>query len=161
MRHSLPFLLLLACVALPVQAQTCKKVAPPFLPSLLPERVAGMPLEFATDPGGGCMSLYRPEDSAARVNSMWAVVTLEANTDEVVGESGESIRKKFTPPDYSVVSMSEWPIVFRELLKGDEYVAFMGSVKVTVLVKNGDHGTASAALASRFFEAILPKVPCG
>jgi len=161
MRHSLPTLFILACLALPAQAQTCKKVTPPFLPSLLPERVAGMPLEFATDPGGGCMSLYRPEDPTARMDAMWIVVTLEANTDDKVGETGESIRKSFTPPDYSVVSMSDWPIVFRELLKGDEFVALKGSVKLTVLVKNGDHGSGSAALAARVFEVVLPKVPCG
>lgn len=161
MRHSLPTLLLLACVAVPVQAQTCKKAPPPFLPALLPERVVGMPLEFAADPGGGCMSLYRPENAAARVNSIWAVVTLDANTDDTVGETGASILSKFAGPDVSVLTMSDWPIVFRQLVKGDEYVALMGSVKVTVLVKNGDHGQASADLAARFFEAILPKVPCG
>ena len=72
MRHSLLTLLLLAGVAIPAQAQTCKKVPPPFLPSLLPEQVAGMPLEFATDPGGGCMALYRPESSGARATAPWA-----------------------------------------------------------------------------------------
>jgi hypothetical protein len=161
MRHSLPTLLLLACVAVPLQAQTCKKAQPPFLPSLLPERVAGMPLEFATDPGGGCMSLYRPESAEARANSPWAVVTLEANPDDAVGETAEGIRSKFVGPGMSVVTMSDWPIVFRQLVKGDEYVALMGSVKVTVLVKNGDHGPTSEALAARVFAAILPKVPCG
>jgi hypothetical protein len=161
MRHSLPTLLLLALVAGSVQAQTCKKAPPPFLPGLLPERVAGMPLEFATDPSGGCMSLYRPVSSAARATEPWAVVTLEANTDDTIGESAEEIRARFTEPGMSVLTMSDWPIVFRQLAKGDEYIALMGSVKVTVLVKNGDHGTASEALATRFFQAILPKVPCG
>ena len=161
MRHGLPTLLLLAFVAVPLQAQTCKKTPPPFLPGLLPERVAGMPLEFATDPGGGCMSLYRPESSAARATEAWAVVTLEVNADDAIGESASVIRSRFIEPGTSVLTMSDWPIVSRQLTKGDEYIAFMGSVKVTVLVKNGDHGTASEALAARFFQAILPKVPCG
>jgi len=34
-------------------------------------------------------------------------------------------------------------------------------VKVVVLVKNGDQGAASKAMAAKFFELILPKVPCG
>ena len=161
MRPSLPTLLLLACVAAPLQAQTCKKAPPPFLPSLLPQQVAGMPLEFSTDPSGGCMSLYRPEGTAARASKPWAVVTLEANTDDAIGEDAEGIRARFEAEGIAVLNMGDWAIVFRELAKGDEYVALKGTVKVTVLVKNGDHGPASEALATRFFEVILPKVPCG
>jgi hypothetical protein len=166
MRHNLPTLLLLACVAVPAQGQTCRKVPPPFLPGLLPERVSGMPLEFATDPTGGCMSLYRPESTSERASVPWAVVTLEPNTDAALGESADSIRARYNPsgvtrPDVIVVTLGDWPVVFRPLAKGDEYVAYKGSVKVTVLVKNGDHGTVSEALAGRFFDILLPKVPCG
>jgi len=120
-----------------------------------------MPLEFATDPGGGCMSLYRPVTAAERVKGIWAVVTLEANTDDTVGETAQSIHEKFTGATATILTMGDWPIVFRALTKGDEYVALKGSVKLTVLVKNGDHGPASEELAARFFRSMLPKVPCG
>ncbi|HKJ02027.1 MAG TPA: hypothetical protein VJ997_06215 [Longimicrobiales bacterium] len=161
MRTSLPTLLLLACVVVPVQGQTCKKAPPPFLPTLLPESVAGMPLEFSSDPTGACMSLFRPEDLAARATSPWAVVILAINPDDALGESGEVMHARFTALGERVVKMGDWPVVMRELVKGDEYVALRGSVKLTVLVKNGDHGAVSDALAARFFEAILPKIPCG
>lgn len=161
MRSNLPTLLLVACLAAPLQAQTCKKVPPPLLSSLLPQQVAGMPLEFSTDPSGGCMSLYRPASAAARASEPWAVVTLEANTDEAVGEDTDKDRARFQAQGLTVLTMANWPVVFRLLAKGDEYVALMGSVKLTVLVKNGDQGPASQAMAARFFSVILPKIPCG
>jgi hypothetical protein len=136
-------------------------VPPPFLPALLPETVAGMPLEFSSDPTGACMSLYRPETLAARGSSPWAVVLLDANSSDTLGEQAAGIRARFTAANEKVVTMGDWPVVVRQLPKGDEYVALKGSVKLTVLVKNGDHGAVSDALATRFFEAILPKIPCG
>jgi hypothetical protein len=161
MRRGLPTLLLLACLAAPLEAQSCKKVAPPFLASLVPERVADLPVEFSTDPGGGCRTLYRPENVETRAFALWAVVTVEGNANANLGESAEEIRAKFASATTPVLTMSDWPVVFSPLDKGDEYVAIKGSVKVTVLVKNGDHGSASEALASQFFAKILPKIPCG
>ena len=44
---------------------------------------------------------------------------------------------------------------------GDEFVAVKGSLRLTVLVKNGDHGKVSQDLATPFLHLLLAEVPCG
>jgi len=161
MRTVLPAVLLMAVLAAPAQAQTCKKVPPPFLPGLFPERAAGMEVQFATDPTGGCTAMYRPASAAARAERPWAMVNIEANTDGALGEEPDSVLRRFTAPTYALYTMAGWPVVMRQAPLGDEFVAVRGSVRVLVLVKNGDHGEVSRALAAAVMEQILPKVPCG
>jgi len=41
------------------------------------------------------------------------------------------------------------------------FIAVKGSVRITVLVKNGDHGQKSQDMATSYLHLILAKVPCG
>jgi len=161
MRTGLPAFLLLAVLAVPAQSQTCRKVPPPFLPGLFPESAMGMELQFATDPTGGCTGMYRPASAAARASRTWAVVAIEANADEDIGATAEGVKAKFPAPTYTLFTMGEWPVAMRQAPLGDEFVAVKGSVRVVVLVKNGDQGEASRALAAALMEQILPAIPCG
>lgn len=161
MRTGLPAFLLLAVLAVPTQGQTCRKVPPPFLPGLFPERAMGMELQFATDPTGGCTAMYRPAAAAARASQPWAVVSMDVNADADMGETAAGVRAKFPAPTYTLFTMSDWPVAMRPAPLGDEFVAVKGSVKVVVLVKNGDQGEASRALAAALLEQILPGIPCG
>ena len=161
MRSTLAALLLLSVAATHLDGQTCKKVPPPLLPELMPESVMGMPLRFGSDPSGGCIGMYRPEALAARESQPWAMVSIKANPDPTLGDEAAAIRTRYAPPAYEVFTMAGWPVVTREAPLGDEFVAIKGEVCVTVLVKNGDHGEASRALATAVMEQILPLVPCG
>lgn len=76
-------------------------------------------------------------------------------------EGAAAVRTRFNAPGYTVHEMAGWPVVMRVAPLGDEFVALKGSVRVMVLVKNGDQGEASATFARALMEAILPKVPCG
>ncbi len=161
MRSTLAALLVLSVVVAPVDGQTCKKVPPPLLPQLMPESVMGMPLRFGSDPTGGCIGMYRPEALAARESQPWAMVSIKANPEPELGEDAAAIWTRYVPPTYEVFTMAGWPVVTRKAPLGDEFVAIKGEVCVTVLVKNGDQGEASRALAAALMEQILPKVPCG
>lgn len=161
MRTGLPTLMIAVLLAAPLQGQTCRKVPPPFLPDLFPERALGLDLQFATDPTGGCTAMYRPDSQAARASRAWAMVTIEANPAADLGETAEGIRTRFTPPLHTLFTMGDWPVVMRLAPLGDEFVAHKGSVRVVVLVKNGDQGETSRALAEALLVQILPKVPCG
>lgn len=161
MRTCLPILAVLAVLAAPAHAQTCRKAPPPFLPGLFPSTVLSMPLEFVTDPSGGCTAWYRPTSQAARASQPWAMVTAEANREANLGENADVIRSRFGPPTYAVLTMGDWPVVLRAAPLGEEFVAIKGSVRVVVLVKNGDGGEASRALAQAAMEQILPQIPCG
>lgn len=160
MRAGLPILFLAALVASPLPGQVCSRVPPPFLPGLFPESALGLTLEFATDPSGGCTGMYRPASAEARRTSPWAVVNIELN-HEALGDTAEAIRTRFVPPLNTVYTMSGWPVVMRVAPLGDEFVALKGSVRVMVLVKNGDQGEASRALAEAIMERVLPQIPCG
>ena len=159
--RGLSSLLLLGLLAAPVQGQTCAKVPPPFLPGLFPENVAGMALQFATDPTGGCTGMYRPAAEGARQAQPWAVVAIDTNRDEKLGADAEAFVARFRPPTYTIVTMGGWPVSQRQAPLGDEFVAVKGSVRVLVLVKNGDQGEASQRLAAALMEKILPLIPCG
>lgn len=161
MRTCLPILAFLAVLAAPAHAQTCRKAPLPFLPGLFPTSVLSMPLEFVTDPSGGCTAWYRPPSQAARSSQPWAMVSAEANREATLGEDAGAIRSRFGPPTYTVLTMADWPVVVRSATLGEEFVAIKGSVRVVVLVKNGDGGEASRALARAAMEQILPQIPCG
>lgn len=161
MRTGLPALLLLAVLAVPAQSQTCRKVPPPFLPGLFPESALGMELQFATDPTGGCTGMYRPASASARASRTWAMVSIEANADTALGETAAGVAARFPAPTYTLFTMGDWPVAMRLAPLGDEFVAVKGSVKVVVLVKNGDQGEASRSLAAALLEKILPQIPCG
>lgn len=161
MRPCLPSLLFVFLLATPAAAQTCKPAPSPFLPDLFPESVKGLPKEFSVAPGAGCMALYRPEDPAQRETHPWAVVTIEPNGNPESGASAEAAQTTLLHNGSQVITISDWPVGFAVRPKGDEFVALKGSLKITVLVKNGDQGATSQALARPFFEKILPTVPCG
>jgi hypothetical protein len=161
MRTGLPTLVLLACLCAPAHGQTCTKAPIPFLPGLFPETAQGFTLQFATDPTGGCTGMYRPAALSAREVTPWAVVAIEASPDPTLGETAESIEKRFSPPIYTLFTMADWPVAMRVAPMGDEFVTTKGSVRVTVTVKNGDQGERSRTLASALLGKILPKIPCG
>lgn len=162
MRAALAVLLLLAPLALPARAQTCKKAPPPFLADLFPESVSGLPLEFSSAPGVGCMALYRPEEEAARRTRMWVSVVMENEPDPAVGETAESVSKRFgRDPATRMLSVGDWPAAFTVRSIGDEFLTVRGSVRIKLLVKNGDQGEGSITLATTFLERILANVPCG
>jgi len=158
------FVTALMCMTLaaPAAAQTCPKVPPPFLPGLFPESVAGTRVEFATDPTGGVTAMYRPATAEERATRAWAIVAVGPNGDPDVGETAEGIRQRYQSlAGFTLFEMGGWPVALHVVTMGDEFITFRGSVRIVVQVKNGDHGQASAAVARPFFEAILPKVPCG
>ncbi len=157
MRPSLlSFVCALALVA-PARAQICRQTQPPSLPSLFPESIETLAREFSLAPGVGCMALYRSSEAAA----LWAVLSAEANTSLPLGESAESLAASYRSAGKKVVVVDDWPVAVDYLPKGDEFVTLRGSVKIIVLVKNGDQGDQSEALAAAFFRAVLPGVPCG
>jgi hypothetical protein len=152
--------MLVACLAIPAQAQVCKPAATP-LPNLLPKAVQGLDIEFCPSPGAGLMTMYRHADQARWLTDPWTVVTLEPLADASVGESPASARAYLGNETTPFITVAEWPVRVSQLPMGDEFKAVKGSVQVTVLVKNGDQGQASEALATAFLERILAKVPCG
>lgn len=161
MRSFVTALLSLALAA-PAGAQMCPKVPPPFLPTLFPEEIAGVAVEFTTDPTGGVTAMYRPASTADRASKPWAIVALEGNGDPDVGDMAEGIRERYKPlVGFTLFDMGGWPVAMHVVSMGDEFITFKGSVRISVQVKNGDHGEKSAAEARPIFEAILPKIPCG
>jgi hypothetical protein len=159
MRSSLIALFLLFVTTAALDGQICKKVPPPFLPGLLPESALGMALQIGNDPTGGCTGMYRPQSVAARGSEPWAMLSIKLNPDPTLGENADAIRAQSEPQ--AVFTMGGWPVVMRKAPLGDEFVAIKGEICVTVLVKNGDQGEASRALAEALMEQVLPEVPCG
>ena len=156
-------LLCLALAIVPAAAigQTCKKAPPPFLPDLFPRSVSGYPLEFASVPGGGCMGMYRPPTAERRDNSPWVVLGLEVEPNEKLGTSAEALRQQYADMATRFIMVDDWPVTVEVRSIGDEFVAIKGSLRISVLVKNGDHGEASEKLARPFLHQLLAKVPCG
>lgn len=161
MRTGLLSLICLCVVAVSVQAQTCKKVPPPFLPELFPQEASGLPLEFSMAPGTGCMVLYRPADEQARKTAMWASVSAETETEAGLGETAEGVRLRFAAAGTTMLTVDGWPVAFSVKATGDEFLTVRGSVRIKVSVKNGDHGKLSQAFATPILEQMLAKVPCG
>ena len=148
-------------LAAPCGSQTCKKAPPPSLPSLFPEAVRGYPLEYASLPGGGCMGMYRPPSQERRESSPWVVVSIEVEPSETLGVSAVEMRQKYQDMATSFITVDEWPVTVTVRSIGDEFVAVKGSLRITVLVKNGDHGKASQDFATPFLHLLLARVPCG
>ena len=148
-------------LAAPAGSQTCKKAPPPFLPSLFPQKVGGTTLEFSSVPGGGCMGMYRPADLAKRESSPWVVMSIEVEPSETLGVSAEELRQRYVTNATKFIEVDDWPVAVTVRSIGDEFVAIRGSLKITVMVRNGDHGQASEALATPFLHLMLAKVPCG
>jgi hypothetical protein len=161
MRTGLLSLICLCMAAASAQAQTCKKTPAPFLPELFPKEASGLPLEFSTAPGAGCMVLYRPADADARQSTVWASVSAETEPDAALGETAESVRLRFAASGTTMLTVDGWPVAFSQKATGDEFLTVRGSVRVKVSVKNGDHGEMSQAFASGILQQMLAKVPCG
>lgn len=160
MRIGLCSTFLLALLWAPAGAQTCKKAPPPFLPDLFPKAVSGLPLEFSTAPGSGCMGLYRPAEQAPRLSEPWASVTVDAEPDTSLGETAESVRARFGASGAEILLVGDWPVAFTVRSIGDEFLTVRGSVRIKVLVKNGDQGEVSKALATAILERMLQGIPC-
>lgn len=162
MRIGLLSFLSLCILAGSAQAQTCNKTPPPFLPDLFPQDVAGLPLEFSTAPGSGCMALYRPADNEARRTAIWASVSAETEPTASLGDTAEGVRTWLSGNSgTSIVMVDDWPVGFSEKATGDEFLTVRGSVRIKVSVKNGDHGDASKMLAVPLLRQMLAQVPCG
>jgi hypothetical protein len=150
-----------ALVATPVGCQTCKRGPAPFLPDLFPRSVAGLNIEFSGAPGGGCMGMYRPEDPAARESQPWALVSIDVETDESLGVSADRLRAHYAESDTHVIDVDGWPVAVTAGTIGDEFTTVKGSLRISVIVRNGDHGQKSRDFAMPFLRQILAKVPCG
>ena len=161
MRAILLFSTLAIVLAAPAASQTCKKAPPPFLPSLFPKKVGGATLEFSSVPGGGCMGMYRPADLSKRESSPWAVLSIEVEPSETLGASADDLRQHYVTNATDFIEVDGWPVSVTVRSIGDEFVAIRGSLRITVMVRNGDHGEASEAIATPFFHLMLGKVPCG
>jgi hypothetical protein len=161
MRTGLLSSMCLCLAAASAQAQTCKKTPPPFLPELFPQEASGLPLEFSTAPGAGCMVLYRPADEQARKSTMWASVSAETEPDAALGETAEGVRLRFAATGTTILTVDGWPVAFSEKATGDEFLTVRGSVRIKVSVKNGDHGKLSQTFATGILQQMLAKVPCG
>lgn len=149
-------------VAAPAAGQTCKKTPPPFLPDLFPRSVAGISLEFASVPGSsGCMAMYRPASQADRESKLWVVVSMEAEPSDTLGRSADELRKEYEGSATRFIIVDGWPVSMTEYSIGEEFIAVKGSVRIIVLVKNGDHGQKSRDMATTYLHLILAKVPCG
>ena len=157
MRPGLLYFVFALVLAAPADAQVCKQTPPPFLPSLFPESVEGLARSYSMAPGVGCLALYRRAGS----EGLWAVLSADPNTVGSAGETAEALHAHYAAGSKQVVVVDGWPVAVSYLPKGDEFTTLRGSVQVTVLVKNGDQGAASEALATAFFRALLPNVPCG
>jgi len=143
----------------PAGAQVCKQTPPPSLPSLFPESLEGLARAFTLAPGGGCMAFYKK--AGAEATAMWAALSVDANPSLPLGESAETLASSYRSGGKKVVLVDEWPVAVNYLPKGDEFITLRGSVRITVLVKNGDQGAGSEALAAAFLRAVFPGVPCG
>jgi hypothetical protein len=148
-------------LAAPVGSQTCKKAPPPFLPGLFPKEVEGYPLEFSSVPGGGCMGMYRPPTEARQESAPWVILRIEVEPDEALGESAPALLRGYKDMATPIITVDDWPVTVTTRSIGDEFVAVKGSLRITVLVKNGDHGKASQDLATPFLHLLLSEVPCG
>lgn len=152
-------LLVLSAILLstPAGAQVCTRTPPPFLPGLFPESVKGLPLEFSSAPGMGCMAMYRSGEPGA----MWAMVSADANASLPLGESAKDLQAHYEGAGKQPLIVDGWPVAVSYLPKGDEFLTLRGSIMLSVLVKNGDQGAKSHEMATAFLQAMLPKVPCG
>lgn len=157
MRPGLLSLVLALALAAPTGAQVCKQTPPPSLPSLFPESLEGLARSYSMSPGVGCLALYRGDDAGA----LWAVLSAEPNTALPLGEDAGALLVHYKGSGKKVIDVDGWPVAVGYLPKGDEFTTLRGSVQLTVLVKNGDQGAASEALATAFLRAVLPAVPCG
>jgi len=128
--------------------------AAPEIPTLFPESVDGLKPEFYRTMSGCVTHMYRG-------GSPWAVVSIEPNRDAFLGETAQGLVDHYERNDATYMRFEGWPIavVDRGDL-GDEYVALRGPVRIAVLVKEGDGGSRSEALARSFFEKIFPRIPC-
>jgi len=157
MRRRILLVLSATLLAAPAGAQVCTRTPPPFLPGLFPETVRGLPLEFSSAPGMGCMAMYRSGAPAG----LWALVSADANPSLPLGESATDLQKHYEGTGKPVITVDGWPVVVSYLPKGDEFLTLRGSIMLSVLVKNGDQGERSQEMATSFLRAMLPKVPCG
>jgi hypothetical protein len=153
--------LLAVIVAAPAAGQTCGKKPPPFLPDLFPRSVGGVSLEFTSVPGGGCMAMYRPESQADRESKPWVVASIEVEPSETLGSSADELRKQYESTGTRFITVDGWPVSVAEEPVGDEFIAVKGSLRISVLVKNGDHGQKSQDAATPYLHLLLAKVPCG
>lgn len=150
-----------AVMAAPLGSQTCKKTPAPFLPDLFPRSVGGRTLEFSGVPSGGCMGMYRPTGTEQRGSVPWVVVGIQAEPSDTLGESAAQLRTYFATEGIGVITVDDWPVSVKEQSVGDEFMIIKGSLRITVLVKNGDHGPKSQAVALPYLRLLLAKVKCG
>jgi hypothetical protein len=149
-------------VTAPAGGQTCAKTPPPFFLDMFPRSVAGISVEFTSVPGGsGCMGMYRPASQAERESEPWVVASIDAEPSDSLGRSADEMRRMYQRSGTRFIIVDGWPVSMTQEPVGDEFIAVKGSVRITVLVKNGDHGQKSQDVATSYLHLILAKVPCG
>jgi hypothetical protein len=80
---------------------------------------------------------------------------------ETLGTSADGLRQQYASNATPFIMVDDWPVSVTVRPIGDEFVAIRGSLRITVLVKNGDHAQASQDLATPVLHLIMAKVPCG
>jgi len=161
MRPWLTSLAVLACLSAPADAQTCKKAPLPYLPDVFPEVVEGLGRQFYNRMDECYTNLYRPSDAVVEGGGLWAVVSVEPNGEIFLGEAAPGLAAHYANAGSSTITVDGWPVAHIQSQAGDEFVALRGSVRVSVVIKGGDGGPPSTELATAFFKAIFPNLPCG
>lgn len=154
MRARVPCILLLALLAAPVGAQVCSPEAAPEISTLFPETVQGLEPEFYRAMSGCVTHMYQG-------GTPWAVVSIEPNQDAFLGETAAGLVQHYERNAADYLLFQEWPVVrIDQGPLGEEFVTLRGPVRITVLVKDGDGGAGSEALARAFFQAVFERLPC-
>lgn len=153
----LPVPLAAALVALlaaaPVGAQVCSPEAAPDVATLFPDEVEGLRPEFYRTQTGCVTKLYRG-------GSPWATLSLEPNRQEL-GRTADGLADHYAALGMDAFRHQGWPVArgaADEL--GQLFTTLRGPVKISVLVKDGDGGPGSEALARAFLDALFLRIPC-
>jgi len=161
MRSLILTILLLAVVAVPLQAQTspCGDVDAPPLSMLFPDEIAGMDRELY-DTRDGCFTyLYKPTAFKPVDNDggPWTVVMIEPHDDPFLGDTRDGLVRHYETAGMPFHEVGDWPITRSETLAGEEFVTLKDDLRITVVVKDGTDAMSSKALADQFFGILLPR----
>lgn len=154
MRARILSILLLLLLAVPAQAQLCSREATPDIPTLFPETVDGLERQFYRTMNACVTHMYQG-------GAPWAVVSIEPNTDTFLGETAEGLEDHYRRVGARYLTVDGWPVTRVDQGDlGEEFITLRGAVRITVLVKQGDGGEKSEALARTFLREIFDRVPC-
>lgn len=104
------------------------------------------------------MRMYRPADQGQRQPQPRVVVSIESEPSGTLGEWAEELHKQYAPESTAVITVDDWPVAMKQASVGDECVAVKGALRITVLVKHGDHGPRSQEGALPYLHLLLAKL---